>query len=34
MNEPATRQLHPNLFIQGRGHHKPAWRHPTASPLT
>ena len=33
MHEPATRQLHLNLFIHGRGHHEAAWRHPTASPL-
>jgi alkanesulfonate monooxygenase SsuD/methylene tetrahydromethanopterin reductase-like flavin-dependent oxidoreductase (luciferase family) len=28
-----TRQLHLNLFIQSRGHHEAAWRHPQASPL-
>jgi FMN-dependent oxidoreductase (nitrilotriacetate monooxygenase family) len=27
------RQMHLNLFIQGRGHHEAAWRHPNASPL-
>jgi FMN-dependent oxidoreductase (nitrilotriacetate monooxygenase family) len=27
------RQMHLNLFIQGRGHHEAAWRHPQASPL-
>ena len=27
------RRLHLNLFIQGRGHHEAAWRHPGASPL-
>ena len=33
MHEPATRQLHLNRFIHGRGRHEAAWRHPTASPL-
>jgi len=28
-----TRQMHLNLFIQSRGHHEAAWRHPAASPL-
>ena len=28
-----VRELHPNLFIHGRGHHEAAWRHPGASPL-
>jgi FMN-dependent oxidoreductase (nitrilotriacetate monooxygenase family) len=27
------RQMHLNLFIQSRGHHEAAWRHPLASPL-
>ena len=27
------RQMHLNLFIQGRGHHEAAWRHPQSSPL-
>jgi FMN-dependent oxidoreductase (nitrilotriacetate monooxygenase family) len=27
----ASRQLHLNLFIHGRGHHEAAWRHPSAS---
>ncbi len=27
------RHLHLNLFIQSRGHHEAAWRHPLASPL-
>ena len=27
------RQMHLNLFIQSRGHHEAAWRHPAASPL-
>lgn len=27
------RHLHINLFIQSRGHHEAAWRHPKASPL-
>src|SRR5262245_52953765 len=27
------RQMHLNLFIQSRGHHEAAWRHPQASPL-
>src|SRR3979490_3026719 len=27
------RQLHLNLFIHSRGHHKASWRHPAASPL-
>ena len=26
------RQLHLNLFIQGRGSHEAAWRHPLSSP--
>src|ERR1700752_1646729 len=26
-------QMHINLFIQGRGHHEAAWRHPKSSPL-
>jgi FMN-dependent oxidoreductase (nitrilotriacetate monooxygenase family) len=25
--------MHINLFIQGRGHHEAAWRHPKSSPL-
>ena len=29
----ATRQIHLNLFIHGRGHHEAAWRHPGSSPL-
>jgi FMN-dependent oxidoreductase (nitrilotriacetate monooxygenase family) len=29
----ASRQLHLNLFIHGRGHHEAAWRHPAASAL-
>ncbi|MFV0297945.1 MAG: LLM class flavin-dependent oxidoreductase [Hyphomicrobiaceae bacterium] len=31
-----SRELHLNLFIQGRGHHEAAWRHPRAAqyPLT
>ncbi len=29
----ASRQLHVNLFIHGRGHHEAAWRHPRASAL-
>ena len=29
----ASRRLHLNLFIHGRGHHEAAWRHPLASPL-
>ena len=33
MSGSATRQLHLNLFIHGRGHHEAAWRHPVASPL-
>ena len=33
MAERATRQLHLNLFIHGRGHHEAAWRHPTSSTL-
>jgi len=33
MANSATRQLHLNLFIHGRGHHEAAWRHPSASPL-
>ncbi|MBY0332072.1 MAG: LLM class flavin-dependent oxidoreductase [Acetobacteraceae bacterium] len=28
-----TRQLHLNLFINGRGHHEASWRAPGASPL-
>jgi FMN-dependent oxidoreductase (nitrilotriacetate monooxygenase family) len=28
-----ARQMHLNLFIQSRGHHEGAWRHPGASPL-
>jgi len=28
-----TRQMHLNLFIQSRGHHEAAWRHPKSSPL-
>lgn len=28
-----TRQMHVNLFIQSRGHHEAAWRHPMASKL-
>ena len=27
------RRMHLNLFIQGRGHHEAAWRHPKSSPL-
>jgi alkanesulfonate monooxygenase SsuD/methylene tetrahydromethanopterin reductase-like flavin-dependent oxidoreductase (luciferase family) len=27
------RKMHLNLFIQGRGHHEAAWRHPKSSPL-
>ncbi|MGR7997194.1 LLM class flavin-dependent oxidoreductase [Xanthobacter sp. ZOL 2024] len=27
-----TRKLHLNLFINGRGHHEAAWRHPAATP--
>jgi FMN-dependent oxidoreductase (nitrilotriacetate monooxygenase family) len=27
------RRMHLNLFIQSRGHHEAAWRHPLASPL-
>ena len=26
-------RMHINLFIQGRGHHEAAWRHPKSSPL-
>lgn len=26
-------QMHVNLFIQSRGHHEAAWRHPKSSPL-
>ncbi len=33
MTGDATRRLHLNLFIHGRGHHEAAWRHPAASPL-
>ena len=29
----ATRKIHLNLFIHGRGHHEAAWRHPAAAPL-
>ena len=29
----ASRRLHLNLFIHGRGHHEAAWRHPSASKL-
>jgi tripartite-type tricarboxylate transporter receptor subunit TctC len=28
-----TRELHLNLFINGKGHHEAAWRHPQASAL-
>ena len=28
-----TRQMHLNLFIQSRGHHEAAWRHPKSSKL-
>jgi len=28
-----SRQLHLNLFINGRGHHETAWRHPSSSEL-
>ena len=28
-----TRHMHLNLFIQSRGHHEAAWRHPKSSPL-
>src|SRR5215470_5034855 len=28
-----TRKMHLNLFIQSRGHHEAAWRHPKSSPL-
>ena len=28
-----TRPMHLNLFIQSRGHHEAAWRHPKSSPL-
>ena len=27
------RQMHLNLFIQSRGHHEAAWRHPASTPL-
>ena len=27
------RQLHLNLFINGKGHHEAAWRHPDSSDL-
>ena len=27
-----TRQLHLNLFINGRGHHEAAWRHAGSTP--
>jgi FMN-dependent oxidoreductase (nitrilotriacetate monooxygenase family) len=27
-----SRSLHLNLFIQGRGHHETAWRHPASTP--
>src|SRR5258708_15195490 len=27
------RNMHLNLFIQSRGHHEAAWRHPKSSPL-
>ena len=26
-------RMHINLFIQGRGHHEAAWRHPKSSAL-
>jgi FMN-dependent oxidoreductase (nitrilotriacetate monooxygenase family) len=29
----ASRHIHLNLFIHGRGHHEAAWRHPSASAL-
>src|SRR3974377_636791 len=28
-----TRRMHVNLFIQSRGHHEAAWRHPKSSTL-
>ena len=28
-----SRQLHLNLFVNGRGHHETAWRHSSSSPL-
>src|SRR6202008_2173111 len=28
-----TRRMHLNLFIQSRGHHEAAWRHPKSSTL-
>src|ERR1044072_2021687 len=28
-----TRRMHLNLFIQSRGHHEAAWRHPKSSKL-
>src|ERR1044072_319180 len=28
-----TRKMHLNLFIQSRGHHEAAWRHPKSSQL-
>ena len=33
LGDHAMRQMHLNLFIQGRGHHEAAWRHPKSSPL-
>jgi FMN-dependent oxidoreductase (nitrilotriacetate monooxygenase family) len=32
-NRKASRHMHLNLFIHGRGHHEAAWRHPASSPL-